>query len=266
MVPLPPGNCRPNPGQFCQEQYGGACADASGLRYYKFEMPWADLNIVDIKNLCAQGPVKLYVFTHAEVDLNCGDGNSEHETAWGGPTPGDCNAWFFYGQYTVCCETPPPPVELCETAFAKGGWILARYEGKANPEKLPALGLTLNRWGWAIKLTGPGMTTYDIYAGAGLNRTSPDKKVGTLTVVWNGALADVTYDITRTGCSMKEVHLYAGDGRPSTAAPGQYGHSDSFDPKRKTYTFEDIPLADTPSADGVWLIAHAVVCCACSTC
>ena len=54
-----------------------------------------------------------------------------------------------------------------------------------------------------------------------------------------------------------EVHLYAGDARPTTTAPGQYGYLDA--PDAATYTFT-VPLADTNGGDGVGLIAHAVVC------
>jgi len=61
-----------------------------------------------------------------------------------------------------------------------------------------------------------------------------------------------------SGYSFGELHLYAGDYKPTTVAPGQYGNLASFDPNSTQYTFT-VPLADT-NGDGVWLIAHAVVC------
>jgi len=57
---------------------------------------------------------------------------------------------------------------------------------------------------------------------------------------------------------IQEVHLYAGDLPPATIAPGQYGYLDSFAPTGVSYYMFNVPLAD-PGADGVWLVAHAVV-------
>ncbi|MCI0449637.1 MAG: hypothetical protein L0Y79_07610, partial [Chlorobi bacterium] len=145
-----------------------------------------------------------------------------------------------------------------ETAFAKGGWVWTT-DPKSNPEHLPSLRLTRNRWGWAINLLAPGTYTYDIWAGAGLNKIQNGTLVGTLTIVWNGTSATVTYNITG-GCVMEEAHLYAGDPRPTNIAPGQYGNTASFDPPAASHTFT-VPLENTNGTDGVWLIAHAVVCC-----
>src|SRR5688572_22930456 len=51
----------PVPGQFCQAD-GGACADATGLTSYTFTIPFTELNIVDISQVCG---LPLYVVTHA---------------------------------------------------------------------------------------------------------------------------------------------------------------------------------------------------------
>ncbi len=259
-LPTTPGNKQcpggaPIPGQFCQAD-GGACFDATGLTTYTFTLPFTDLNIVDVNQACG---LQLFVVTHAEVDLDCTDGDTGHETAFGGPIAGNCNRWYFYGVYTVCCEFGDPDPPTCETAFAKGTHIWTT-DKKSNPENLPSLKLTKNRWGWAIKLSAPGVTTYDIWAGAGLNDTNKGRLVGRLTVNWDGASMSATYDITAAGCSLEEVHLYAQDGSPTTIAPGQYGYLDSFDPNRTSYTF-NVPLADANGDGCVWLIAHSVVCC-----
>jgi hypothetical protein len=231
---------------------------------YTFTVPFENLDIVDVTQVCN---TQLYVFTHAEISgIECeGDCSScdrtEHETGWGGSTcvnietPG---RWYCYGQYTICCDFGEPDVPACQTAFAKGSHIWTT-DRKSNPENLPSLRLTRNRWGWAIKLCATGESTYDIWAGAGLNDTAKGVKVGTLTVNWNGSTAAVTYAMNN-GCQLEEVHLYAQDGAPTTIAPGQYGYLDSFDPNRTTYTF-NVSLADTNGDGCVWLIAHAVVCC-----
>lgn len=240
----------PIPGQFCSAD-GGACFDATGLTTYTFTIPFADLNIVDATQACG---TSLYVVAHAEVDLD-GVPGGDHETAFGGPTPGGGPRWWFYGQYIVCCDFGPPPVPFCETAFGKGGWVWTT-DRKSNPENLPSLQLTKNRWGWAINLLAPGTTVYDIWAGAGLNKTANGTKAGTLTVAWDGANVTVTYQLF-AGFTLEEVHVYAGDASPTTIAPGQYGFVD--EPVGGTYSVT-LPLADSNGTGGVWLVAHAAVC------
>lgn len=255
MLNLPANqNGTPIPGQFCSA-LGGRCYDVTGLTTYTFAIPFSDLNIVDATVACGSS---VYVVTHAEVTMDSnGDGTLDHETAFGGPTAGGGPRWWFYGSYAICCDFGGPQQQLIyKTAFAKGGYVWTT-EKKSNPENLPSLKLTQNRWGWAINLTAPGTTYYDIWAGAGLNKTSNGTKVGTLTVTWEGANVTVKYDLF-AGFGLEEVHLYAGDGSPTTTAPGQYGYLDEFDPSRATYTFT-VPLADTNGTGGVWLIAHAVV-------
>lgn len=239
----------PVPGQFPYQH------DAAGQTSYTFTIPFADLSIVDVTQVCG---MNLYVVTHAEVNIDSdGDGTADqNETAFGGDQPGSGPRWWFYGVYPICCEFGPPPVPFCETAFAKGGWVWTT-DKKSNPENLPSLNLSKNRWGWAINLTAPRTTSYDIWAGAGLNKTANGTKVGTLTVDWDGSRATVTYDML-SGYYLAEVHLYAGDAKPVTVAPGQYGNLAYFDPNATTYTF-NVDVSDT-DGDGVWLIAHAVSC------
>lgn len=243
----------PVPGQFCSAA-GGACLDASGLKEHTFVIPLADLGIVDTNAVCG---LNLFVFTHAEVKVN-GIDDPDHETAWGGNLVGSTTRWYFYGSYALCCDPVEPPLCLNETAFAKGGFVFTT-DKRSNPEKLPSLNLTKNRWGWAIKLTSTGLSTYDIYAGAGLNKISNGVKVGTLSINWNGSTADVTYTML-PGFVLNEVHLFAEDLAPTTVAPGQFGlPAEGYDsggvPLKAIF---GIPLIDS-NGDGVWVIAHAVV-------
>jgi hypothetical protein len=237
----------PVPGQF------PFIHDASGQTLYQFVIPFENLEITDVNQVCN---VPLYVVAHAEVTMDSdGDGDPDAETAFGGDHSGPGPRWWYYAIYPICCEDGPPPVRVCETAFAKGGWVFTT-DPKSNPENLPSLRLTKNRWGWAINLLNPGTTVYQIWAGAGLNYTSHGTLVGTLTINWDGSTAVVTYNLT-VGYLLEEVHLFAGDFRPITLAPGQYGNLDHLDPGRLTYQFS-VPLTDT-NGDGVWLIAHAIV-------
>lgn len=236
----------PVPGQFPYK------VDTNGATTHTFTIPFTDLSIVDAKSACN---TPLYVVTHAEVDMD-GIPGGDHETAWGGPTAGSGPRWWFYGVYTVCCDFGEPPIEGCQTAFGKGGFVFTT-DRKSNPENLPSLGLTRNRWGWAIKLMAPGTYTHDLWAGAGLNNTANGTKVGTVEVIWDGANAIVTYTLTNPAYHLSEAHLYAGDEAPTTIAPGQYGNTAYFD-YEYTAIF-NVPLVDT-NANGAWIVAHAVVC------
>ena len=235
----------PVPGQFPYVH------DASGATSYTFIVPLNSLSITDIAQAC---PLKLYVATHAEVSIDDGSGNISQETAWGGDQPGTGPRWWFYAQYNLCCDVPPVIAE-CETAFAKGGYVFTT-DKKSNPEKLPSLNLIKNRWGWAINLTSPGETTYQIWKGAGLNNTANGELVGTVTVNWTGTEVTVNYNLPDD--VMKELHIYAGDLKPTTVAPGQYGYTQYFDPSVPNHT-ATLSVADT-NGDGIWLIAHAVSC------
>jgi len=152
------------------------------------------------------------------------------------------------------CEMEP----FCETAFAEGCWVWTTSK-KSNPEGRNSLELTKNRWGWAINLTCD-CRVFDIWAGAALNDTSKGIHVGTLKVERDGSKVTVTYSM-KDGYCMKEVHLYASVMPPTTIAPGQYGNTEEFDSNETEYTFK-VSIEDADS-DGIWLIAHAVVCNTC---
>ena len=199
----------------------------------------------------------IYVVVHADVLVDNGNGGTSGETAWGGEIPGPGSAWWYYTTYTIqCCGGGGGSFDYSETAFAKGGWVFAS-KNKANPENLPSLELTKMRWGWAINILEDGETTYEIWAGAGLNDTNKGTLVGTLTVNKIGVDVNVSYDLD-PNFGMQEVHIYADDLSPTTIAPGQYGHTVYFDPMEVTYNngfvIEDL------NGDGIWIIAHAVVC------
>lgn len=238
----------PVPGQFPYKP------DASGLTTYTITIPFTDLLIQDVAQACG---LQLYVVAHAEVNVPDGEGGYDAETAFGGPNPGAGPRWWFYGVYTVCCEFGPPPVTACSTAFAKGGYVWTT-DRKSNPESLPTLGLSKNRWGWAINLQASGTYTYDLWSGAGLNKTANGVKVGTVTVNWDGVNATVTYNVTAAGYLLDEVHVYAGDDAPATIAPGQYGNTAYLPGGSTSYTVT-APLADA-NGGGVWIVAHSVVC------
>lgn len=233
----------PIPGQFPYK------ITTDGNTTYTFTIP---LNSLALINNCGQ-PV--YVVVHADVLADNGSGTISSETAFGGDVAGTGPRWWYYSNYTIECCSTPPVFDRSETAFAKGGYVFTT-DKKSNPENLPSLNLTKNRWGWAINIKKDGVTTYDIWAGAGLNKTSSGIHVGTLTITKLGNSISVTYSLF-SGKVMQESHIYVGDYKPTTLAPGQYGETSYFDPlvSRNTTSFE---VSDT-DGDGIWVIAHAVV-------
>ncbi len=248
----------PVPGQFCSAT-GGRCEDTNGATCWNFTVPLAEIGITNVTEACN---TILYVVTHAEVTLPDDDDldtDPEHETAFGGDTEGSGSRWWFYGAYTVCCDFDTP-VSFCETAYGYGTHVWTT-DKKSNPDGLPSLKLTKNRWGWAINMTEPGTYSSTIWAGAGLNKTGNGMEVGTLTVVWDGTTdaVTVTYNLD-VGC-LKEVHVYVGDDAPDTIAPGQYGIIDSEFDDNTTYTTTVEDVEDT--GGGIWIVAHAVVCSEC---
>lgn len=235
--------------------------DATGLTSYTFTIPLNTINVsIPAPAQCSSVP-PLQVVAHAEVSMDTdNDGVLDHETAYGGDTPGEGSSrWWFYGTYTFCCDLSTPP-GLCftQTAFAKGTHVFV-VDRKANPENLPSLSLTKNRWGWAINLTAVTAKSYDIYAGAGLNKIANGVKVGSLTINWNGSVASVQYQLN-SGYFLEEVHIYASDVKPTTIAPGQYGLPEGgYDVGGiQNFYLNNIQLSDF-DGDGVWIIAHAVV-------
>jgi hypothetical protein len=241
---LPVSGGAPNYSQFPLQHTGTA-----GTVQHEFLVPLASLGLSSDSLSCAKTPPTYYVV--GEVTTTCGIG-----TVIGYAVPNGAGGAYTYAAFPLCCSDTPVGLEGCETAFAKGGYVFTT-DAKANPEGLPSLRLTKNRWGWAINLTSAGSTSYPIYAGAGLNKTSPGKQVGTLTVSWTGGQVTVNYALA-AGVTMTEAHLYAGDAKPTTIAPGQYGHVAYFATPASSHNFT-VPLSDS-NGDGVWLIAHAVVC------
>jgi hypothetical protein len=224
----------------------------TGGTTYTFTIPLNNLSLV---NDCGD---QIYVVIHADVLADDGNGGTTNETAFGGDTGGNTGSrWWYYTTYTIQCCTPPTAFDYSETAFAKGGWIFASGQ-KANPDSLESLQLTRHRWGWAINVPlENGQSNYEIWAGAGLNNTTHGTLVGTLTLTTSTTQVTVEYTL-EDGFNMQEAHIYANDFTPTTIAPGQYGHTVYFDPIVSTYA-ETFNVSDIDD-DGIWIIAHAVVC------
>lgn len=265
-----PQGTTPVPGQFPYQSGKAPFPSSEGETEYTFTIPFSSINIT-IPEVNCEDLRKLFVVTHAEVNgVVYEEGQqAQNETAFGGcisvnvDQPG---RWWWYCEYQICCDFDEPP-QLCfsETAFAKGTHVFVT-EKKSNPESLPSLGLTRNQWGWAIKLTEKGITEYDIWAGAGLNRIYPDNpkavKVGQLRVFYrlnpqNEKMVNVRFYMEE-GFFAEEIHLYISKEMPTTTAPGQFGYpSEGYDVNGVHYFEYDVNLGTNGSS--VWIIAHSVV-------
>ena len=253
LLPLSGGGA-PIPGQFPFKY------DASGNEFTA-TIPFSAIEAYTSSSITCS--TSLFVYIHVDII----DPNGQSQTAWGGctgvsiETPG---RWYYHDTYKgECCTTPPPGEGSTQTAFAKGNinttdsdhWVFTS-DNKSNPNGLSKLNLTKNRWGWALHIKETGSSVYNIWAGAGLNNTNKGKLVGTLTVNWDGSQVTVTYNMN-SGFSLSGIHVYAGDLKPTTIAPGKYGNIASFDPNVATYS-DTYPVIDS-NTDGIWLIAHAGV-------
>jgi hypothetical protein len=242
----PPG--APIPGQFPFKADGVNFPSSTGSSTCTFTIP-----ITDIPSYIPScGVAGLYVVAHAEVNLCITGGGSSSETAFGGDQIGDGSRWWYYGIYTWCCTLPPDGECFQETAFAKGGLVWTK-DSKSNPDGLPSWKLTNNRWGWVIEPVR-GSKTYEIWAGAGLNKTANGTLVGILTVDWDGSYAAVTYAL-EPGYFISEAHLYVGPKmtNQNQLAPGRFGNT-AYPEGQSTHTFRNLPCGPTD-----FIIAHLVV-------
>jgi hypothetical protein len=238
-LPVSQGSGAPIPGQFPYKP------DATGLTTYTITIPFLDLFIQDANGACG---TPLYVVTHAEVngvDAN-GDGAPDgNETAFGGPTPGSGPRWWFYGLYSVCCDFGPPPVEACSTAYGKGSHVFTT-DKKSNPEKLPSLNLTRNRWGWAVKSRRSGHLRESDVDGCGpqQHRQRHQCRDGNGLVgrhYGHRHVLPVGRIFVQGGARLHRRR------RADDHRPGQYGNIAYMDGSETSYTFT-APLSDV---DGV---------------
>ena len=171
---------------------------------------------------------------------------------------------------------PPSPESGCETAFAKFNNVATNDSSleigyvftdkiKSNPEFYPTLDIG-TRWGWAGNLKDDGTFVYDIWAAAGKNDTSKGYLVGDLSITKDGNSVSVTYNMD-SGYSMEELHIYAMDTTPTNIANGNFTYGDnptsgvfeSLSDGDETHFTLNFDLTDN-DGDGIWFIAHAVVC------
>ena len=243
LVTLPKAkNGNPIPGRFPY-----AASDVND-QTVSFTIPLASLGFA-----CPSGDVTYLLAAHASVSRAGSDGSEQQETAWSDGarfvTKGN---WGTYSAFTLGCIVPPvtPEPEACETAFA--------YSPLHSTTFLDLLG-TNTRWGWTNGPLSEGQYAFQLWAGAGQNDLSKGALAGSVTLSYEGGMADIGFG-TVDGWSLKETHVYVGalslplkNGNPTTA-PGQYGniHEDLGGATADAY--------EIGASGPVYLVAHAPVC------
>jgi hypothetical protein len=149
---------------------------------------------------------------------------------------GDQTAWAYGGEYSVA------------------NWV---YVKDAN-------------WGWTNGPLAAGHYTFDLYAGAGQNDISKGMLVGNVIVDYAGGFVTVTYEITKPGVYLGDVHLWVGceplpkvtRGKKDPAYtndPGQFPVKGGYDfnagDRETEWSSDPIPV----TCSNIYVAAHAVV-------
>jgi hypothetical protein len=146
--------------------------------------------------------------------------------------------------YTCTCVP-----KTCETAYAYGCCYAKCFSF-----------WHFSNWGWTNGPLPAGHYTFKIYAGADHCNIFKGEDVGWLTVDYDGSTATVFYDVTGSGYTMDETHLYVGNNvlpkknGSYTVSPGQYPYSHDLN-NAETDQYEVTGLSGA-----IYVVAHAVVC------
>lgn len=238
-----------------------------GSTTYSEVIPLADLEFT-----CPLDDSSYLVAAHAVVYKPGTDGEEvQTETGWAdGDRFVERGTWATFFSIDLTCNcggVEPPPVVLgnCETAFAYSGGTNA-VDGDITTSFLEidededGVG-DFNRWGWTNGPVGPGVYSWDIYAGAGQSNINKGTLVGVLNVYYDGFNASVDY-VMDSPYQLTESHLYVGaeilplnPNNQYTVAPGQYPY---------IHESPDGSVSDSYTVSGlsgdVYIVAHGVSC------
>lgn len=229
--------------------------DITGSTSHSFTVPLDSLCCLSFEEECNQDALCSTIFyaaAHASVGIPDGSGGYlQTETGWGsGDQIVERGSWAMYFDYEFVCDGLPPegPPSGCETAFAVGQKELWDIIDPATGDPIT------NRWGWQLTVKDGDAFDVDIYAGAAQNNLTKGTHVGILSVRYDGAYLEVTYNMF-AGYTLDETHLYAGNVDVDTGAPGQYGNLNELlgGAASDRYYLEI-------SGDTIYIVAHAVVC------
>jgi hypothetical protein len=193
-----------------------------------------------------------YVAAHAVVKKV--EGKRKHRTAnaWSGDTRfrEKRGHWATFTTIVIDCDRPvePPPV-LTHPAFA--------YSPADNATCFLDMGQS--QWGWTNFIAEPGTYTHLLYADATMCNAANGTVVGTVTVVYDGSTATVTFETTGP-YNMNQTAVYVG---PDEMAFDQYGNF-TADPNLFPYvhtvssvTTDTYTITDVSAP--FFFVAHAAV-------
>jgi hypothetical protein len=245
--------------------------DITGSTSYTFSVALESLGFS-----CPSDDTGYYVAAHAALRKDNGDGTYQTETGWGDGDPlVEKGSWATVSSVTLTCDcgSNPPVDGNCETAYATtlGG-------GQAGSDSVSQCftdpgssgcdddedGMNdalSNKWGWQIGPISAGTTeVYNLHAGGGKCDTGKGFLAGTATVTYDGSNLTVDYEVTEPGYELGATHVYAGNSKSCTSAPGQFtidGGSGVFDGSCNTVSFST--GSATISGD-IYIIMHAEIC------
>jgi hypothetical protein len=231
--------------------------DITGATSHQFSIPLSEWGLSASQTVCQD--LSLNVAAHAALRKDNGDGSYQTETGWGDGTPlVDRGSWASAFSVTLKCMEDVTSGGGTETAFAFGGSAATCFldideDGDGRRD--------FSRWGWSNGPIAEGTYSYGIYAGAGqCDWENKGTHVGTLTVVYSGGSANVTFDIDAP-YYLTETHLYVGSdilarnvNGDFTVAPGQYPtiHDPVASGSSDSYTVGGL-------GGSVYVVAHATV-------
>ena len=105
------------------------------------------------------------------------------------------------------------PTMGCETAYAYGNNLATCFLSIPN--------INSNNWGWTNRVSTAGTYNWPIYAGAGQCDIDKGTLVGTLTVVYTGTSATISYNV-EAPYTISERHLWIGTDKLPKNKKGQY--------------------------------------------
>jgi hypothetical protein len=233
--------------------------DITGATTHAFQVPLCTFGLDGAAEVC--DPVTAYLAAHAALRKDNGDGTYQTETGWGdGSQFVEKGSWaeFFTMELECKKDDEPPPVESCETSFAKADsgvcFIGADFDGDGADDGF-------SRWGWSNGPLAPGSSgTWPVYAAAGQCDISKGTHIGNIAVSYGSdGTATVSFD-RLADFYLDEEHLYVGneplprDNGEYTVAPGQYPIVKELD--NATHTENTV----SGLSGDIYVVYHAVAC------
>jgi hypothetical protein len=158
----------------------------------------------------------------------------------------------------VSDDPPPPPVQVCETAYAHGPaatcFLGADFDGNNQDDGF-------SNWGWTNGPIAPNTTTtWPVYAAVGGCDPSLGEHVGNLGVTYTGGSATITFE--RVGdILLDEEQIHVG----SQPLPRDAGGSYSINPSDYGFTIDHTAASNTIHtvhglSGNIYVSYHAIAC------